>query len=248
MNHPSEEELVNFFYDAAKDPVIAAHLEGCPRCAKAYQGLAGFLEELPDVPIPEPMPGWTDTVWKGVEPRLTSSFELSSIMGTWRRGLAVAATLVVVVGGAFLAGLFWDSESGDVVARSAPEQRMLALVLEDHLSRSQVWLVEVAHFDDPSGESLGTLQGDARLLLSLNRIYRRAARESGAEGAEQVLDSLERVFLQIANVPPELPEADFRLLVARLDTRDLLVRLQIARRRLSTLPSPPIYGANQEKS
>jgi hypothetical protein len=249
MRHPSEEELVLHFYGDAPVEEIRRHLSQCDECAAAFRRIEDFLGKLPEIPVPEPRPGWTDELWRTLDPAPAPAVRVSRRFGGWKQAMAAAACLAVVIAGAFLAGIYWAPDSR--IGRSTPDpaaQRMLALVLEEHLARSQRLLLELTHSDDDTAGARRGLQEEARQLVSLNRLYRRAARQSGSPFIEQTLESLERTLLQVAHAPAGLNAGDFHLLLARLDTRDLLLTLQLVRRQLERGGKTPPSGSGQDKS
>ncbi len=248
MNHLSEEELVLQYYDDS-EPETRRHLAQCEECMAAFRKVEAFLRDLPEFEVPEPGRGWTNDLWGRIEPDLRPTLGAFTRMGSWGRVLATAAGLILVVAAAFLAGRYWGSEHpAERVSSPPPSERMLALVLQDHLDRSQILLVELAHYNENPAETVGELRKEARDLLSLNRIYRRAAENSGSDFIEQTLENLERTLLQVANVPPDLPEGDFRLLLTRLDTRDLLMSLQLVRREITIPPPSRLEDTGRDKS
>lgn len=248
MNHLSEEELVMHYYGDS-EAETRRHLDQCEACMAAFRKVEAFLRDLPEIEVPEPGQGWTDELWGRIEPNLHPTFGPFTQMRTWGRALAAAACLTLVIAGAFLAGRYWGTENSiERASSNRAGERMLELVLQDHLDRSQILLLELAHYNENPAETVGELREEARNLLSLNRIYRRAAQNSGSDFIEQTLETLERTLLQVANVPPDLPDGDFRLLLTRLDTRDLLVRLQLVRRELTVRTPSRFDDIGQDKS
>lgn len=248
MNHLNEEELVMHYYG---DSTVETrrHLDRCEACMAAFREVEAFLQDLPEFKVPERGPGWTGELWGQIEPDLRPAVGFFPRKGNWRRALSVAACLIVLIAVAFLAGRYWGSENPVERAGSTrPGERMLALVLQDHLDRSQILLLELAHYTEDPAETVGELRKEARDLLSLNRIYRRAAQNTGSDFIEQTLETLERTLLQVANVPPNLPDGDFRLLLTRLDTRDLLTSLQLVRRKLTEQPPSRPEDIGRDKS
>jgi hypothetical protein len=249
MNHLSEEELVLHYYGDS-EAESRRHLAQCEECMTEFRTIEAFLRDLPEFEVPEPGPGWTNALWGRIEPELSPTVGLLTRMGNWGRTLAAAACLVLLIAVAFLAGRYWGFENRVDRASSStrPTERMLALVLQDHLDRSQILLLELAHYDENPGETVGQLREEARDLLSANRIYRRAAEDSGSDFIEQTLENLERTLLQVANVPPDLPDGDFRLLLTRLDTRDLLMSIQLVRREITEKPPSRLEDIGRDKS
>src|SRR6185312_10214197 len=121
---------------------------------------------------------------------------------TPRRWAAIGA-IAALVGIAFLAGR--QSAPAPELAKNPPPQvvreRVLMVALGDHLERSQVVLLEVAHASDAADVSL--VRDEAEDLAGSNRLYRQTALQIGDRKTADVLDQLERVLLEIAHSSPD---------------------------------------------
>jgi hypothetical protein len=136
--------------------MTAAHLTGCSRCqqeAERLQRLHGLIQRALAAP---PAPDWTG-LWPGVvrgieqarRPAASAPPAVSQTRFGWRPRLAVAGTLVVLVGSV----LVWQTldtrpdPEGPVVVKSAnteiPDGSLMVYASPDH-DLAVVWL-----FSDP---------------------------------------------------------------------------------------------------
>jgi hypothetical protein len=148
--------------------------------------------------------------------------------------LAWAAGVAAVIVAAFVAGRV----SGPAPA-SAPSQAaalpsdstsdgVLVLAVVDHLDRSQMMLIELMNADpDQPVVNISNEQSRARDLVAANRLYRQSAAQAGDETTGDVLDELERVFIEIANAPEDAGKAELEALRARIVSRGLLFRVRV---------------------
>ena len=105
-------------------------------------------------------------------------------------------------------------------------ERVLLMAMSDHLERSQILLVELAHA--VSGESeLKAERALARSLVTENRLLRETARSAGDESRAALLDDLERVLVAVANGPASESAEDLDALKARIQSNDLLFKVRV---------------------
>ena len=107
-------------------------------------------------------------------------------------------------------------------AAATPSERdedgVLVLAVVDHLDRSQMMLIELMNADpDQPVVNISNEQSRARELVAANRVYRQSAAQAGDETTGDVLDELERVFIEIANAPEDAGKAEIEALRARID-------------------------------
>jgi hypothetical protein len=197
MKHLTEQELILYYY--GEDQSAAPHLEGCEACRAAYQDLQRLLNTVGQAPVPERAENYEDEVWRSVQPRLRTRSNMRS--SAWQLAwlIPVAAALLV---GAFLLGR-WQRTPVPAANTAQIRERVLLVALGDHLERSQMVLVELAH---AAPENRPAEQDAAEDLLEANRLYRQTAQSTGDAGAAAVLDDLERVLLEIAHSPSSVSQ------------------------------------------
>jgi hypothetical protein len=105
-------------------------------------------------------------------------------------------------------------------------ERVLLMAMSDHLERSEILLVELAHAV-PDENELKMERALARSLVTENRLLRETARSAGDESRAALLDDLERVLVAVANGPASEDAADLDALKARIQSNDLLFKVRV---------------------
>jgi len=243
MRHLTEDELVLHRYGESENPSeTAAHLAACGLCRGNLDRLAAELGLLDRLPVPPRGDSYGREVWQRVRTRLAET-------GPARR-LRFAARLWVLSGAfaallaaAFLAGRFWPR--GTAPAAQVPadaRERILLYAVADHLDRSQIALLEFLHSDPSREEESDRERRFAEELVSANRLYRQTASQEGQSGVAGVLESLERVLLEIAHTSsPDARQA----LQRRIESEGILfklriVRSELGRREKASVPPPAV--------
>lgn len=241
MKHLNEEELIDYYYGESSSPAaIGDHLRECGECSESYAALERDLAEIKPLPVPQRDAAYGAQVWDAIRssvaikeaPQKKLRFGWLSLhpMG----GLAAAATACLLIAAAFFAGRQWEHRNAPPVAvnNGGGEQgreRVVLLVLGDHLDRSERLLVELKHAD-PSTEA--PLQAEARDLLSANRLYRESVKQAGDPVLAAALDHLGRVLTEVANEPAGLSQARLDELQKEMNTDGLLFEVRVLRSRV----------------
>lgn len=225
-----DDELILFYYGEHEAPrEIERELASDPELARRYEALRRELSALSALDGPEPRPGLEGRMWARVAPELSPRPRLFG----WRWATA-GATAAVIALGAFLAGRHFQTPPTEVavvetIKGFSPEarERVLVAALAGHLESSQRLLLEVAN----GGGSLEDERATAAVLLSDNRLYRRAAERSGQRRVAAVLVELESLLTDLADAPASpasLPQT-------RAQSKDMLFKVRVARNNLKGL-------------
>jgi hypothetical protein len=105
------------------------------------------------------------------------------------------------------------------------KERVLMVALGDHLERSQMVLLEVAHA--ANAKDVNVVRDEAEDLVGSNRLYRQAARNIGDRKTADVLDQLERALLEIAHSSPDEGKAQIEQLRRQIESQGLLFKVQV---------------------
>jgi hypothetical protein len=242
MKHLSEEELIEHFY--SKDKACARHLDRCKECAEVYAALRSDIAALPAAEPPARDASYGERLWESIAPSLPAYAPLKR---SWwraglRRGLSYAAVCALLVAGAFLAGRLWEhrqphATAGNTAAQPQPSQRVILVVLGDHLDRSERLLVELKHADADSAEMLSPLRDEARSLQAPNRICRQNVRQADDPALATALDHLDRLLAEIANQPDGLNAAPLARLQKEMNADGLLFEVRVLRSRIPEQPA-----------
>ncbi len=242
MKHYTEEELVERYYNGAagKDQAGAddGHLDECAECAAAFAALEIDLAAMRPVEIPDKGEHYSDQMWARVQAALPSrnvSAARRPRLALWR-GLAFAAGCAVLVTASFYGGRFYEHLHQHPVLdahRRAPaigtEQKVVVVVLGDHLDRSERLLVELKHADPASPELVNPLTEEARGLLAANRVFRDDAQREGDPALTQALSHLDQVLTEISNRPAGLDAAALDQIRNQMNADGLLFEVRVLR-------------------
>lgn len=237
MKHLTEEELVATYYgeesEAPSPAELAAHLRACRECATRYAELEHDLKPVKPTAVPVRDAGYGEQVWQRLSPSLTP---YPSRQRSWRnwfhfRVLVVTAACAALTALAFVGGRHWErhvTKSPRIAAATAPHstERVVLVVLTDHLDRTERLLVALDHADADDTVENSQLQSEARELLASNRLYRSTASETGDPAMASALDHVERVLAEVAN-NPDLSGADLARLREQMNTEGILFEIRV---------------------
>lgn len=237
-NHLSEEELVEHYYGEGARPPVERHLKACAECAANYVRLQRDLGEVKPLTPPARGEEYGDRVWQSIRGSLPVYEKRKGnwlSFSQWKPMVLVAACALLMVS-AFVAGREWQRRQQPQglavkVDPKAPE-RVVVLVLGDHLDRSERLLVELNHADGKDAAEALPMQSEARELLAANRLVRQSAKQSGDPAVDAALDRLERLLVEVANEPGGLSEEDLNRIRQEMNTGGLLFDVRVLRDRL----------------
>jgi len=241
MNHLTEEQLVaHYFADDANRVVAETHLRICSRCEQAYEEISNALAvRAPEPPAREPAYG--KRLWQSIQAPLRPYPATKRRYFSWPRLVLASACLLGFAATFFFGALWQRSRTHSSQATTSPQakERMVLLILDDHLDRSERLLVELNHAGAEPEDAEVALQAEARQLLPDNRLYRQAVSTSGDPTMSAALDHLERVLLEVANSPDKLNGADLKRIEQEMNTDSLLFEIRVLRARTSR-PQPKV--------
>jgi len=248
MKHLKEEELVEHYYSPDQSEGVAAdHLASCAVCAADFAALRSDLGEFPAVEPPARDAAYGEQVWASLRHALPA---YEKPKWSWLRpglkGLSYAAACGLLVACAFVAGRQWERRLAQTAsvrppqqaqpAPARPQQRVVVVVLSDHLERSERLLVQLKHADAESEETISPLRDQARVLLAANRICRQDAHKVDDPALDPALvptlDRLDHVLAQLANHPGPLSAVEITRLQDELNSSGLLFEVRVLRTRI----------------
>ena len=109
-------------------------------------------------------------------------------------------------------------------------QRVVLVVLTDHLDRTERLLVQLEHSQSPDSAENDQMQSEARELLASNRLYRVTASNTGDAELAGALGRLEGVLAEIAN-DPNLTAADLKRVRKDMNTKGILFEIRVLQAR-----------------
>ena len=244
MKHLNEAELIEHYYEESVSPTdCERHLKACAACANRYAELRRDLDQVKPLAPPVRGEDYGEQVWQSIRESLTV-YERPK--RTWKltqlwQPLVWAAACALLIAAAFIAGRQWERKQAPAVAVAIDpqsRQRVVILVLGDHLDRSERLLVELNHASTNDASAM-PLRSEARELLATNRLVRQSAMETGDLGVEASLDRLERLLVELANGPDGLSEPDLNRLRQEMNTDGLLFDIRVLRSRVHSRAIDP---------
>jgi len=241
MKHLNEAELIEHYYEESVDMAdCERHLKACAACAKHYADLRRDLDGVKPPAPPLRGEDYSERVWQAIHSSLPVYEKPKRSWVRLGRPLGWAAACALLIAVAFVAGRRWERKQAPSVAVAVDpqaRQRVVIVVLGDHLDRSERLLVELNHAG--SNDISGTpLRSEARELLASNRLVRQSAMQAGDLNVEASLDHLERLLVELANEPEDLSEAELTRLRQEMNTDGLLFDIRVLRSRVNSQGAP----------
>ncbi len=232
MQHLTEQELVlHHYHDEESPAAVAEHLLSCDVCRAEYNSIRRVLALVDEMPVPEPSDRYGEQVWSRLRWKLGTDHRRRR---PWQPALAAAAVLAI----AFFAGILWHARKTSVApppsavapppsAAVTAKDRILLVVVTDHLDSSERMLLDVVNADAKRGLDLGGDQKRAEELVASNRIYRQVATQHGDDRLAMLLSDLEPVLLEIAHSDGKLSAEEAAALQKRIDSKGLLFKVRV---------------------
>jgi len=236
MKHLTDEQLIEHYLgECSNRVVVETHLRICGRCEQIYEEISNAME----VRTPKPAArerGYGEQVWQSIQGELLPyPPKPKRSYFSWPR-LALAGACLLGIAAAFIGGSRWErlrTHPSQAANPAQERQRVVLVILDDHLDRSERLLVQLNHAGGERGELDDSLQAEARQLLPDNRLYRQSISAGGDPIMTAALDHLERVLLEIANTPEKLSSADIARIEQEMNTDSLLFQIRVLRARTS---------------
>ncbi len=232
LQHLTDNQLVLLYYREPLEEIgFDGHLAGCAECLARFERLTRVLRVVAQDDVPEPAGDFearmTERVLAAV--RSQGRGRLLPFPGRFQRaarvlaaGAALAACLIL----AFSVGRHLGRVEEQTLTAAQTQERVLLTALGEHLGRSRVTLVELKN-REVSMKDLKDLQLAADNLVTASRLFRAAAERAGEGQIAGVMEETERLLLRFAAAPDAEAKSELDGLRKRVDSRDLLFRLQV---------------------
>lgn len=236
MKHLGEDELIELYYGEGTSEADV-HLKACRDCSALFAKFRRSLDAIGTAEVPQRGADYGDRVWATLSPRLIPYEKRAPGWRGWMhwRAAAMVAGCALVLAIAFLGGRYWEritTKKTNMAGNPQATQRVVLVVMTDHLDRSERLLVALEHAGSQDGSDNAQLQSEARELLESNRLYRVTAGNTGDPELAGALDRLEGVLAEIAN-DPNLTAADIERVRNDMNTKGILFEIRVLRARSS---------------
>jgi hypothetical protein len=248
MMHLTDEDMIGQIYGECENTAaVERHLAGCQECAQNFAELKRDLAEVDRMEAPARDAGYGDRVWAAIAPMLPAyalekrRWSLSSgwtLRSGWTKGLSYAAAIALLVACAFYAGQLVERKNHPTVAQqkhTAPQtkQPVVVVVLDDHLDRSERFLVELKHADFDPAAVASPMRDEAKSLLAANRVCRKNAAQADDPELTTALDHLDRLLADVANEPGGLNAQNIAKLQDEMNSEGVLFEVRVLRSRIA---------------
>jgi anti-sigma factor RsiW len=238
MTHPTEETLNDYLereLTPAEQVRVATHLESCPDCALIVAEFQQIIRDASALgPMDPPERVWTKLAQSIDDGRWTIADR------RWPRYAWALATAALVVM-AFFTGrmaqqreqqIALQQEAGTTAGRASADdtavrERVLLIAVGDHLERSQMVLVELAHAETRGELDISAERQLADDLVASNRLYRQTAQQMGQENVAGLLDELERVLVEVARGPSTVSMGQLADIQQRIEALGIVFKVKV---------------------
>ena len=249
MMHLTDEEMIEHAYGESEQAArVLRHLSTCRECNSNFVELERDLSGLDPMEAPARDAGYGERVWAAIAPSLPAYragrglARFGRMEGLMHRvwiGFAYAAACALLVSVAFYAGRQWEQKKHPPAAAVQPRpqakapQPILVVVLDDHLDRSERFLVELKHADLDPAAMASPMREQARQLLAANRVCRKNAAEKKDPELNTALDHLDSLLTEAANAPGGLNARNIANLQDEMNSDGLLFEVRVLRARMA---------------
>jgi len=241
----NERELLILYLAGELEPeertALEKRLSGDAALRGELEALHNALRLVSDSAPSEPPEAYWRTFWTRLQPKLQRKNLWQRLSG-WlvpKHGLRLATGLgtlaaMLIVALLILYQVMVPQAPEPVITRTEVRiqrtEGYFALAADDHLERSRLLLqemVNIASNGPPNEEALLDNRRRGEELLSQNRTYRLVALRNNDEKLAALLDELEMVLMDIANIDPHVAQEALTGLQHRIEMKDLLARMNI---------------------
>jgi hypothetical protein len=247
MMHLTDEDMIGQIYGESENTAaVERHLAGCQECAHNFAELKRDLAEVDRMEAPARDTGYGERVWAAIAPMLPAyahekrRWGLSSgwSVNPWLKGLSYAVAVALLVACAFYAGQLVERKNHPTMAQQeqkAPQvkQPVVVVVLDDHLDRSERFLVELKHADFDPAAVASPMRDEAKSLLAANRVCRKNAAQSDDPELTAALDHLDHLLADAANEPGGLNAQNITNLQDEMNAEGVLFEVRVLRSRIA---------------
>ena len=106
-------------------------------------------------------------------------------------------------------------------------ERVLLIAVGDHLERSQMVLVELAHAETHGELDISAERQLADDLVASNRLYRQTAQQMGQTNVAGLLDELERVLVEVARGPSTVSMGQLADIQQRIEALGIVFKVKV---------------------
>ena len=227
------------------------HQRSCRECREAFNAFSTTLEVMDTRQVETPPPSFWKRFWKKLAPRLEEAGRTRSpTIGWWRRwresfplqpvwiGRLAGATALLIIG-IFIGRLIFGPEGTDpnenrrFVRRSSGQTEFASLDdrTVSYIQKSKVLLLGIINFD-PETEDVDMLNLDRQHQISETLVHEAGIlkdelREPTQQRLRRLVEDLEFILIQIANLEAEHDLSAIDLVKNGIDRKALMMKINL---------------------
>lgn len=220
--------------DATQQQLLQAHLEKCNKCRQQYaeisdavgalhaQGIgSGIYDDIPErVEL--------DALWDALQPELNKiDAERYRAIPKQRNQRVIGIALALAASLALLIAILPLISNNKVIAPPATASTLISPELMDYLTRAEVMLLLVANAETQSVSAVPIRQTFARDMALEANILNANMQNNLNSGQSRLLQDIEFLLLQIANLDSTNMEQGVQLLQQYLEENSVLFKIRL---------------------
>lgn len=232
-----QELIADALYDAldvSQQLPLQSHLEKCADCRRLHAEMREAIDALKaqDVSsglyddIPERVA--LDTLWENLQPELNRiDAERYRALPRQRTQRMIGMSLALAASLALLIAILPLLSRNDVVAPEPVANALISPELMDYLTRAEVMLLLVANAETQNVSAVPIRQTFARDLALEANVLNTNMQRTINSGQSQLLQDIEFLLLQIANLDSSNMEQGVQLLQQYLEENSVLFKIRL---------------------
>ena len=236
--------IIEDYYDEIKPEEkskLDNHLENCDSCKTQFTQIQSTLNGMNQYERPHPSEKFWDNYWINLESKLdqkpTFNENLKKILATiqvkppWIYGIATAVAFLII--GIFLGKLYFAPQSTDSYVSTEISQKNIHTVAtaERYLQRSKVLLLGIVNMDTEVESNykpnIYKQQQISKELIQQTAVLKKDLKETDQKILLELINELETILLQIANLEKEYNDDAIELIQSSLDRKGILVKINL---------------------
>lgn len=242
--------------DDEETEAMGKHLKKCDTCRSLFEEEKSLRELTGKAVRPEPAPEFWDEYWMKLKDRMEredilirempESEEEKKHILQWmpRWVMQGAAALVLITVGVIIGKMMFSPSDGSRrdrmltgISAGTPDNLELADYTLDYIDQSRVMLLAVMNHDfrneDPQALNLDYQQRKSRELVVRAGFIKKNLDESRQRRLYELIEDLELILMQIANLDADADETDIQLIQEGVDSRGILFKIRMSEMRQS---------------
>jgi len=236
--------IVEDFYseiDRDEKSKLEKHLEICDNCKIQSEQIPTTLNGMNQYKRPQPSEDFWNNYWINLESKLNKNlsinkklkniFSLIQIKPSWIYGFATAAAFLII--GIFLGKFYFTPPTANTYVSSEVSQKNIQTVAtaERYLNRSKVLLLGIVNMDIETDldykPSISKQQQISKELIKQTAVLKEDLQEANQKLLLELVNELQTILLQIANLEKEYDYDAIELIQSSLDRKGILVKINL---------------------